>query len=268
MTTSPSPAVQAADDNVRDIREVFVDTETTGTHDDARPWEIALIAREHRPGHRTLDYVILLQILDVDLTTADPEALSIGRFHERHIVHGTTPPEHIVLPTTSHIPDWRQFPTGLTVGVEEAFAAVLVTAWTTGAHLIGVNPAFDQRILTGMLARHGITPAWHYHPRCVADRAAGYLAGLIAGRDAALAGHPIPAVTDVRAVLALPPSSRKVTSLAGVDAPPPETRHTAYGDADWGRRVWDHIHQPLTALIAYPARALEGVAVRLAHDFL
>ncbi|WP_280335464.1 hypothetical protein [Nocardia wallacei] len=260
MTTTPT--------TVAEVVEVFCDTETTHRDHRARPWEITLIPREHPPAGPPVDTEIILQITDVDLTDADPEALDVGRFWQRHIVHGSNPPEHVVLPPLmSRIPDWTEY-RGRTVGVTEAFAAVLVTAWTTGGHLIGVNTQFDMRVLTAMLARHGIAPAWHYHPRCVADHAAGYLAGVLAGYRAALTGDTsiVPDANDVAAALAFPRYSTRVLRLAGIEPPAADARHTAYGDTDWARRAWDRLYAAVPRPM--PPQELETVARRLAADYL
>lgn len=61
---------------------VFVDTETTSLRPDRRAWDIALIVR--RPGEPDREYQWFVDDLALDLGNADPFALKIGRFYERH----------------------------------------------------------------------------------------------------------------------------------------------------------------------------------------
>lgn len=60
---------------------VFLDTETTSTGRDRRPWEIAMIRRDDT-GEKAL--TIFVDVADLDLDNADPDALRIGGFHSRH----------------------------------------------------------------------------------------------------------------------------------------------------------------------------------------
>lgn len=290
--------------------EVFTDSETTGLHDDARPWEIAVLPRLHTPpaavdsARGPVDAEILLQITDVDLTTADPTALEIGGFYRRHVLHGTHPPEHITVTDPADVADWLALPPGITLAMPEAVAAAAVHTWTRGGHLIGVNAGFDARIYHGMLRRHGLAPAWHYHPHCSIDHAAGWAAGLVAGYRAAqhahatmldgmfLGGGLVDGIADaiftaaapgIGKALAFPRSSSGVSRLAGVEPPGPEVRHTAYADADWARRLWDFVHQSVTYAAArepdaavqvgkvcapLPDGALAAVVDRLAREYL
>src|SRR6185369_7111075 len=58
---------------------VFVDTETTRLDDDGEVWEIGAIVRE--PDHPDVRHRYLVR--PQRMHRADPEALAIGRFHER-----------------------------------------------------------------------------------------------------------------------------------------------------------------------------------------
>jgi len=56
----------------------FIDTETDGVHPGRKPWEIALIRRDETGEHEQSFFV------DIDLSTADPFGLRVGRFYDRH----------------------------------------------------------------------------------------------------------------------------------------------------------------------------------------
>ncbi|MDZ7910436.1 MAG: hypothetical protein U5O16_01095 [Rhodococcus sp. (in: high G+C Gram-positive bacteria)] len=131
---------------------VFLDTETTGLHPHTRrPWEIAMIRRE--PGCE--DDRLLIQIVDVDLSHADKNALAVGRFRERH----------------------HSFVAGSFGYLLESDAARQVDAFTADAQLAGVNINFDEVTLDAMLRRHGLMPRWDYHLIDLPSMALGYLHG-------------------------------------------------------------------------------------------
>jgi DNA polymerase III epsilon subunit-like protein len=145
----------------------FVDTETTGLHPNRRPWEVAIIRRDL--AGIAPEQSVTIQISDVDLSDADPQALSIGRFYERH-GHGQG-----------------------SRSLSEAQAAQLVEQWTRGAYLVGAVPSFDAGCLDPMLRRHRLVPAWHHRLRCVETLASGHLRREVGGlKDAAKAlGLPV-----------------------------------------------------------------------------
>ncbi len=116
---------------------VFLDTETTGLHADRRPWEIAWIRREI-DGTETER---LIQISDVDLTTAELKGLQVGRFHERYFrnIGVDQKPDNVEID--------REF-----------LAAHAVEEATRGAIIIGAVPNFDTETLAAMLRRHRLCP--------------------------------------------------------------------------------------------------------------
>lgn len=207
------------------------DTETTSL---AEPW--------HPEGRRTWEVAIIrdlddevsalwLQIIDVDLTHADPEALRIGRFDERFSdepgprgVFG----ELTGAPTAIHRPDGSiiHAPTRWELqGVTEARAAVLIDNFTAGAVLHGSRPEFDAANYADILRRHGRLgateqPRWYHHCNDVTNQALGWLR---AGPDADQWREP-----------SYPTSALSVA--CGV--PVPADRHSAWADATWVRR-WD-----------------------------
>ncbi|NMO52001.1 hypothetical protein HH310_12435 [Actinoplanes sp. TBRC 11911] len=133
---------------------VFIDTETTSLRPDRRIWEIGLIAA-------TGVEVWTIRLDDLDMGNADPDALKIGGFYDRHPAFATDMPE----------------------AVDEYSALLAVEAATRGKQLAGSNPAFDAEGLAARMRAHGILPSWHYKPLDVPDLAYGWLLG---------SGRPLP----------------------------------------------------------------------------
>lgn len=125
---------------------VHLDCETNGLlpliH---RPGEVAAIVEE--PGKAPVEHVWLLP---VDLTHADPRALNIGGFWERH-------------------------PQGTGVGVcdDPAEVASQLARILVDAVVIGSNPTFDKDMLTPFLAEHGWPWPAHYRTVDVITLGAG-----------------------------------------------------------------------------------------------
>ena len=134
---------------------VFLDTETTGLHDDRRAWEIAMARREDGITHVV---TIFVDVRDIAVAEADPAALTIGRFHQRHPGLGAALPEGAL-----HL--------------READAVALVDEWTAGAEIFGINPLFDTECLEAAMRRHGRTPQWWRTPVDVAVLARGFVLG-------------------------------------------------------------------------------------------
>jgi hypothetical protein len=122
---------------------VFLDTETTSLNaETGEIWEGAAITRLPEP---VLDDVEQSWLLPVSLDHADPIALNIGRFHDRH-PQGNA--------------EFRPENQRLTGIVE--FATTLARV-THGAHLVGNVVSFDEERLRRLLLRYGCVPSWHYH---------------------------------------------------------------------------------------------------------
>lgn len=179
-------------------RIVFVDTETTDIEPDrAVPWEIALVIRD--PGMLDVEEVHLIHI---DALRADPDALTVGRYYDRHPcaaapINGHVcplPPRYVTL-----------------AGVAEA---------TAGAVMVGNNVSYDLTVLGRHLDRPAA--AWHYQPIDIKPLAAGWLAA----RGVSWEG--------------VYPSTSQIADILGVPRPE-DTRHTALGDARWVRDVYDTI---------------------------
>ena len=183
---------------------VFVDTETTSLRRPYRPagrriWEIGMIRREPDGTEREKG----LLVYDVDLRDADPASLAVGRFHERHVRGNDHPLANPAAPDAPQV-------------AEEAKAAATVQRWTTGAHLVGAVPAFEDLGLEDLLYRHGLCPGWHYHLCCVENLAAGKLG------------------------LQPPWDSDELSRKLGVEVSD-EDKHTALGDARWAKAVYDAV---------------------------
>lgn len=186
----------------------FVDTETDGVHPDRKPWEIALIRRDDTGEHELSFFV------DIDLSTADPFGLKVGRFYDRHPLGKWL---------TDRYQDGMTHPSVLADGAfSPAAAARLVAQWTHGAHIVGAVPNFDTEVFDKLLRANGLCPSWHYHLIDVENLAVGFLAGQ--GRRK----RP-------------PWKSDDLMEALGVEVPPDEERHTALGDARWARATYDAV---------------------------
>lgn len=191
----------------------FVDTETTSLRADREAWEIALILVT--PDGDALRY---RECVEVTLANADPASLKFSRFYDRHpqgreakgILDGSRP-------------------------VDGESVALNVAAFTHGAHLVGVNPAFDALTLESLLTKHNLVPAWHYHVIDLSAMALGWLncsyrSLFESTRDPRFQNPIVP-----------PYESDELSRLCGVEPPSAEDRHTAMGDAEWAKRWYDRL---------------------------
>jgi hypothetical protein len=204
---------------------VFLDTETDGVHPDRKVWEIGMIRRDGDEQRETSFFV------EIDLSTADPFGLKVGRFYERHPlgreISGIT--QRPALPDGMR--HWNAGP----MPMSRHSAALTVAGWTHGAHIVGAVPNFDTEVLARLLRDQGLTPSWHYHLIDVEALAVGYLAGRWA--QAEDAGNAEPGPFDP----GLPWNSDQLSTAIGVSPAASEERHTALGDARWVSRMYDVI---------------------------
>lgn len=191
----------------------FLDIESDGVHPGRKAWEIALIRREPSGLQHEVEFFV-----DIDLDTADPFGLRVGRFYERH-------PYGRYL--SGELPDF-------VFGVKDdgdflrpRDAAETVARYTHGANIVGIVPNFDTEVLAALLREQHLTPAWHHHLCDAGTLALGYLHGLSSG--------------ELRELLTPPWDYEAISRAVGVEPPNEEERHTAMGDAKWAMRLFDEI---------------------------
>lgn len=195
---------------------VFIDTETTSLRPDRRAWEIGLIYRG--AGGPDVNWRAFVVREDLNLGDADPYALQVGRFYERH---------------PDFASDYSDVPS------TELLVLLEVERVTRGAHLVGAVVNFDADVLATRMRAHGLCPSWHYHLIDVEALAVGYLAG-----------------SGIAAPPGLPWDSHELSRACGVEPPGEEHRHTALGDANWARDLYDAVMR-WQQLPAPAAEALE-----------
>jgi len=174
----------------------FVDTETDGLHPQRRAWEVAIIRRD--PDGTRQEWRAFLPL---DLRHADPMALQIGRFWDRH-------------PSGRKVSGKEPCPSDSAV-MSAHEAAKQIMRLTFGATIVGAVPSFDTDVLSRLLRSEGYLPSWHHRLRCVETLTAGHLrieAGGLA--DCALA--------------------------VGLSYDP-TALHTAMGDARLAEQVYDRV---------------------------
>ena len=198
-------------------RICFIDTETTSLRPDRRAWEIGIITRSE-DGTFSTEHRWFVAAADLDLGNADPMALKIGRFYERH-------------------PEYKPGGDGYGGTVPEADVMHFVEAVTRGAHLVGAVPNFDAEVLGARMRAHDICPSWHYHLIDVEALAVGYFHGLDS--------HGHSSVTCAENCgdgqrPGLPWKSDELSAALGVKVSD-EDRHTALGDARWAMRIYDAV---------------------------
>ena len=183
----------------------FVDTETTGLDPDLHQiWDVGLIVREHGVDREYQWF------LPVDLGKADPLALKIGQFHQRHPDGYDFDADRKGYPIGSSVAGSRPRVTG---AKEFCFNFAKLTA---GSHLVGAVPSFDEERLRKLLRANKQCPEWHYH---LVD-----IEALVAGK-----------------VGASPPWDSKVLSRSVQVDKAKYPEHTALGDARWARDVYDAV---------------------------
>ena len=132
---------------------VFIDTETDGLHPGRKAWEIALIRRDHLGQTETHFFV------GIDIRDSNPDALSIGRFWDRH-------------PSGRKMAGLKALPDSVNL-LTQHDAAKEVMRWTFGAHLVGAIPSFDAETFARMLRSNGYLPSWHHRRRNLGCRHGG-----------------------------------------------------------------------------------------------
>jgi hypothetical protein len=188
----------------------FLDTETTGLDPDRHQiWEVALIKPDGA------EHVWQFPINEME---ADPFALNIGHYWDRHWEPGVQEISQITAVYEAHTPESRRgnFP-------REGRAITPGAMWchhfrnlTAGLHLVGAVVSFDEERLRRLLNRNGVLHRWHYHLCDVEALAAGRLG------------------------IEPPWDSDDLSAALGVTVSD-EDRHTALGDAKWAKRIYDAV---------------------------
>lgn len=187
---------------------VFIDTETTSLRPDRRAWEVGLIVRDGTGEDK--EHQFFIDVQDLDMANADPFALKVGHFYERHPEMANTRRQYSVM---HH--DLR--------ARSEYSVMEQVERLTRGAHLVGAIVSFDAEVLSARMRAHDILPSWHYHLIDIEALTVGYLAAQ---------GKFNPE---------LPWKSDELTELMGVVPTTRADRHTAVGDAMWAMRMYDKV---------------------------
>lgn len=181
---------------------VFLDTETTGLALDDDIWEVAAIRRD--PDGRETEHHLFIRH-DQDKCDRLPDSFK-----------------------ADHLRRW-DFERSVDPGDAAAYLDPLLSDGRP--HVVGAVPNFDTERLALLLRAHGFEPGWHYHLIDVETLAVGWLLGQTIGeRNVGLA---VPAA-------GLPWDSDALSKAVGI-APPVVTRHTAMGDAQWARAIFDRI---------------------------
>jgi len=189
---------------------VFLDTETDGVHPDRKVWEVGMIHRVPGGYEKSVSFMV-----DIDLSTADPFGLRVGRFYDRHpLGRWLSNQDHSDRPEPDETPDYYS----------EQRAAERVVRWTHGAHIVGAVPNFDTEVLAPLIRDWEYTPSWHYHLIDVESLMVGYLNGQGRGAE-----------------IELPWDSDHLWSACGLPPMREQDKHTALGDARQVQRAYDII---------------------------
>jgi DNA polymerase III epsilon subunit-like protein len=206
---------------------VCLDTETTGTDPERHEvWEIGAVVRD------SVDYAgEWLWQVKPDLAAADPSALRVNRYYQRHAFHGLMYDATSVCLTS---PWWTEEERQKSRARRESRQDIAETLAhiLAGGVVFAANPAFDLTFLGKFLRRHGQCGVWDYHVGDIGSIAHGYLHGRGGGEPAALS---------------LPWKSDRLAAACGVEPAADEDRHTALGDARWVARWYDTITGPSTS---------------------
>jgi DNA polymerase III epsilon subunit-like protein len=207
----------------------FVDTETTGLHQDKQLWEVAVIRRDFNvtteyidgtTGHQDMVEKRYEAFVPVDLSSADLFGLNVGKFYERH-------PLGCYLSGRAELTD--RF--GIPSMPSERQVAEKVARFTHGARFIGAAPSFDAEVLGDFLRKHGLLPTWHHRLIDTHDLAIGYLRG-----RALLDEEAGDLQKDWYSV-----KKDTLSEWLGIEPHTGDSVHTAMGDAQHEADIWDAV---------------------------
>ena len=194
--------------------EVFLDTEYTNLDLEwAQLWNIGMITR-YPDGTLTADEII---ITGVNLTYADPKALEIGHYWERHPDVGGDPgPGVTTIPSEHLAAQWVL--AHIKPQIEDGTAVPV--------HLVGCNPIGDVTLLRDLLRHNHLPWPANYHVICAESMAIGALR---------TRGVDVP----------LPFSASWLSDQLGVERGDPHQIHTALYDAGWAMALHDAASKPM-----------------------
>jgi DNA polymerase III epsilon subunit-like protein len=181
---------------------VFLDIETTGLDVERHEiWEVAVIIEDTDPGKRSAVPLTKQWHLPVfQLGTADPDALKLSGFYERHPAGKSLSCDPATSVACNSLVFAREF--------EEL---------TRGATLVGANVRFDESFLTRFLKASNTAPSWYYRLCDVEAMAQGVLR------------NPLP--------MGLVNSSKELSRRLGILLPERKA-HSAMDDALLARDVY------------------------------
>jgi hypothetical protein len=218
---------------------VFADTETTDIGPRRLAWELAMIRRE--PGGTRSEFQAYIE---VDLSDANPFALGVGRFYDRHPLGrwlSAGPVSTVGLTAGPPLVDSARVErttTPVTTGlyITQRQAALAWCRWSHGAHLVGAVPNFDTEVMGWASRAAGLTTGHHYHLADVENLITGWLRGRLKFDTWLESGDR----ARVEALSMPPWDSDALFAEIGVTIPD-EERHTALGDARSVERAWDRL---------------------------
>lgn len=178
---------------------VFMDTETTGLSPSDHIWEWAAVRREDDGREST--------------------------FH-CFLRHNQALAEKLPEPFRTDHDTRYDDDAALTV---REFIGVLKVALAGRPHIIGAVPNFDTERLAILLDHYGIDPLWHYHLRDIENLAIGHLLGQRSKDRLHRHDGSLPDAWN---------DSETLSRIIGVD-PALFARHTALGDVQWTRAIYD-----------------------------
>jgi hypothetical protein len=167
--------------------------------------------------------------VEIDLSTADPFGLKVGRFYDRH------PLGRYLSGELDHEPVWDDVDQQADGSwyLSRYAAARHVATTTHGTHIVGACPWFDTETLDPVLREFGLVPNWHYHLIDVEALAVGAL-------NARTQFMP-PGQFDSRLPVHPPYKSDDLTYMLGLTPPSEEDRHTALGDVRMALAMYDRV---------------------------
>lgn len=210
-------------------RIVFLDTEFTHLDTELRQvWEIGGIIRD--PGCPDVEFEWQIR---PDLRRADPNALRIGGYYDRFLLHDFPVGAGIIVvdpdfpePEPDEKIDLVSRQTTATL-VAEQLAPMLARAT-----IIAGVPKADEETLHRFLADHGQAYTAEHRTHCIRTLVLGYLLGRRAEHIVRQGADP-----SLAAVPAFPWDPKELADAVGV--PQPEKAHRALVDARWASDQFD-----------------------------